>query len=1371
MARRFLITTLGLCLVLLPAGTNGRAATDRDQFSAELPGTPPPAAAAAADDDGYTLWKTDGTSYCTESDHQLTITLDADPEDITDLSLIVSAYDVDYTGDPLCEGGPEVDTVTLNSTNLGILRGANDSWSTTRFSVNAASLVQGDNTVYIDTDSTATGCWCVGIGYVALRGRVGEFQVKTVTPKNRAECVDWESPGIAAVFSADVDPATVTSNTFTVTSRWGSTTYDGDLAVDGSTISFDPSPTLPDKGVEVKVTVKGGENGVKAKSGAQLPADYSWTFTTMPKLTVEIIPVQVVDGVNLVHNKPAVVRVRATWDEFSDVTRLPATVSLTYDGSDTYTKNKFVYYIDLDLQSIPKSYIKKGRSANFYSSAGEVPVIADPGSHTIHAVVEPAGQTGDPPKTFEADATVSVNRFWVGYTSQTVNFRTRYLPLSVGGWTAGATQDITSLCTSADNFLRRIYPVARTTPRIDTTVREVSSYYILRVKRILRDLAATNRLGPYNVVVGVVPAAWLSAEVGAVGVQANFVAGITTYSALIADTAGSVVPAHEIGHVFGLEHDPATYSMLGYNLARDIIVDTTASKIFSFAFMDEYISGVGETTVWTTRDAYENLLGELTSAAAAQGVSPAAAATQVVYVAGELSIAGGIESATIDTVDILTADAEIASGSGSYAIELQDETGAMLSSIDFAPDFLDGGDGNQYAPFVAGLAYESGGRKIVIKHGETVIGTVTGSANAPQLAVTSPGAGQSVSGQVNVAWSASDADADTLTFSLLFSADGGTTWDLVDSGITAQSYSLNTAGLPNGAQCRVKVLANDGFNTTEAVSETFSASNACAVLATVPASGATAVPADQHIIIRFRDAMDASSITTDTVALRDASYDAVAGTVAYDSETFEAVFTPAAGLGALTAYTLSVGTSVKNAAGSYLASAYTASFTTAADSAGPGIAYASPPDKSDDAPANALVCVGFDEAMDSASLTADTFGVAASGSAVPGTITYDTPSNTACFTPTSGLSAGSQYTATVTTGAKDASGNAMDADYAWTFAAASGSSAGIRLTGNCGDEAGDLDGDGLWDSLTISAGVEVLTAGTFNLNGRLIDSSGEEIGWATTQSVSLGAGVHLLSLVFDSDEIRSHGVDGPFTLADVQFYDTADTDRYVWVSEACNTYPYDYTLFDATLTLTGLPDIWLTPGEMRDNAFNLNDYAAHKTLADDQLTYTVEINSDARCGVTVDTGDYIDISPDTGWLGYTDVTVKVTGGDAAARDTFRITVANCPEDYPVDCGNGYCCPEDYPYCGTGLRTGKCFAEEPATLCPAERALGTDSHGLSRLRRFRDTTLAGNALGRRLIELYYRHAGSINRAIDRSPALQAASRWLFGGAAVTDGCRQ
>jgi hypothetical protein len=55
-----------------------------------------------------------------------------------------------------------------------------------------------------------------------------------------------------------------------------------------------------------------------------------------------------------------------------------------------------------------------------------------------------------------------------------------------------------------------------------------------------------------------------------------------------------------------------------------------------------------------------------------------------------------------------------------------------------------------------------------------------------------------------------------------------------------------------------------------------------------------------------------------------------------------------------------------------------------------------------------------------------------SGIPVPGTVTYVAATYIATFTPTNSLTASATYTATITTGVADTSGNTLAADYPWT---------------------------------------------------------------------------------------------------------------------------------------------------------------------------------------------------------------------------------------------------------------------------------------------------------------------------------------------------
>jgi hypothetical protein len=92
--------------------------------------------------------------------------------------------------------------------------------------------------------------------------------------------------------------------------------------------------------------------------------------------------------------------------------------------------------------------------------------------------------------------------------------------------------------------------------------------------------------------------------------------------------------------------------------------------------------------------------------------------------------------------------------------------------------------------------------------------------------------------------------------------------------------------------------------------------------------------------------------------------------------------------------------------------------------------------------ANTTVQSTFSEAMNAGTISTTTFELRdASNTLVPATVTYNSTTFTATLTPSSPLANSTVYTATVkggTSGVKDQAGNALAANYTWSFTTASG---------------------------------------------------------------------------------------------------------------------------------------------------------------------------------------------------------------------------------------------------------------------------------------------------------------------------------------------
>jgi hypothetical protein len=202
------------------------------------------------------------------------------------------------------------------------------------------------------------------------------------------------------------------------------------------------------------------------------------------------------------------------------------------------------------------------------------------------------------------------------------------------------------------------------------------------------------------------------------------------------------------------------------------------------------------------------------------------------------------------------------------------------------------------------------------------------------------------------------------------------------------------------------------------------------VSVTDPADGDTGVPLHPVLHAAFSKGMDPATLTTATFSLKQGGK-LLPATVTYAGTT--ATLTPAGTLSFGALCTATITTGARDFEGLALAADYVWSFTTRAapDTTPPTVSFTDPADQDVAVAVGAELHAGFSEAMDPATLTAATFTVAQGAMSVPGVVTYD--GLAATFTPTSPLAANALVTATITTGARDPSGNALTAQHVWTF--------------------------------------------------------------------------------------------------------------------------------------------------------------------------------------------------------------------------------------------------------------------------------------------------------------------------------------------------
>lgn len=203
------------------------------------------------------------------------------------------------------------------------------------------------------------------------------------------------------------------------------------------------------------------------------------------------------------------------------------------------------------------------------------------------------------------------------------------------------------------------------------------------------------------------------------------------------------------------------------------------------------------------------------------------------------------------------------------------------------------------------------------------------------------------------------------------------------------------------------------------------------VSSTMPANGAANVPVGNVLAATFSEAVNPLTISTATFTLKQ-GLTSVPGTVSYSGVA--AVFTPAASLAANTLYTATITTGIADLSGNALAANYVWIFTTGSvqNLTPPMVSSTVPAINTTSVPVGNALSATFSEAMNPLTINTTTFTLNQGGTIVAGTVNYS--GVTATFTPASSLAPNAVFTATITTGVQDLSGNALAANYVWSFA-------------------------------------------------------------------------------------------------------------------------------------------------------------------------------------------------------------------------------------------------------------------------------------------------------------------------------------------------
>ncbi len=321
---------------------------------------------------------------------------------------------------------------------------------------------------------------------------------------------------------------------------------------------------------------------------------------------------------------------------------------------------------------------------------------------------------------------------------------------------------------------------------------------------------------------------------------------------------------------------------------------------------------------------------------------------------------------------------------------------------------------------------------------------------APTVSVTAPINGQTavpINRIIHVGFSEAmdPVSINSTTFTL--TGPGGTSvpGTVAAAGTSATFTPVSTLTINTLYTATIKTGARDLAGNALASNYVFTFTTGTAaditrptVRVTSPTNNAGAVPINRKVTVGFSEAMASSSITTASFTLTGPGVTPVTGTVVPGGTS--AIFTPTGNLANNTLYTGTITTAAADLAGNTLARNYVFSFTTGAlaDASPPTVTLVNPADLAINVATNSDVHATFSKDMDNATISTATFTLQTSGPplglpVLSGTVTYNPLSRMATFKPAANLAINTTYTATVTTGAKDLSGNALALDYVWSF--------------------------------------------------------------------------------------------------------------------------------------------------------------------------------------------------------------------------------------------------------------------------------------------------------------------------------------------------
>jgi hypothetical protein len=212
---------------------------------------------------------------------------------------------------------------------------------------------------------------------------------------------------------------------------------------------------------------------------------------------------------------------------------------------------------------------------------------------------------------------------------------------------------------------------------------------------------------------------------------------------------------------------------------------------------------------WICNTCYEALLGQFKKAG-----DP-----EVMYMGGVIFENDTILLPTWSRVSYGVPDLPLGN-TGNLRILFLDDTGNIIGQTGLNASFVYFSDEYYITAFSLAVEYPDATREIQLLLDDNVVVERNVTLHSPTVSVISPNGEVVTAGDdCLISWNSTDLDGDQLTYDLFYSEDGGGHWTPVAMDLNQTTFLWNTSGLDRGSNYLVKVVANDGLNTGENISD------------------------------------------------------------------------------------------------------------------------------------------------------------------------------------------------------------------------------------------------------------------------------------------------------------------------------------------------------------------------------------------------------------------------------------------------------------------------------------------------------------------------------------------------------------------------